>query len=138
MEETERYVTKRDGSRQPINPEKIRHRLGRLTEGLSERYINLDVIVKKVSEGIYNGVKTMDLDNLAAETCAYMNIVHPDYSKLAARVVVSNLHKMTKENFVEVVADLYNMKDTNGRPAPLISEDVYNFIQANPFQGNTL
>ncbi|OMJ79867.1 hypothetical protein SteCoe_20010 [Stentor coeruleus] len=131
MEETERYVTKRDGSRQPINPEKIRHRLARLTEGLSERYINLDVIIKKVSEGIYNGVKTMDLDNLAAETCAYMNIVHPDYSKLAARIVVSNLHKMTKENLVDVVSDLYNMKDSNGRPAPLISEEVYIFIEAN-------
>ncbi|OMJ90074.1 hypothetical protein SteCoe_7656 [Stentor coeruleus] len=131
MEIIERYVTKRDGSRQPINPIKIRHRLGRLLDGLSEQYINLDIIVKKVSEGIYNGVKTTDLDNLAAETCAYMNIVHPDYSKLAARVVISNLHKMTKENFFEVVSDLYNMKDLLGRPAPLISEDVFEFIRDN-------
>ena len=131
MEETERFVTKRDGSRQPINTEKIRHRLARLTEGLSETYINLDIIVSKVSEGIFCGVKTMELDNLAAETCAYMNIVHPDYSKLAARIVVSNLHKMTKENFFEVISDLYKMTDSIGRPAPLISDEVYEFIKEN-------
>ena len=131
MDETERCVTKRDGSRQPINTEKIRHRLSRLISGLSTTYINLDIIVNKVSEGIFSGVKTMDLDNLAAETCAYMNIVHPDYSKLAARIVVSNLHKMTKESFFEVVSDLYSMTDSIGRPAPLISEEVFTFIQEN-------
>lgn len=131
MEEIERCVTKRDGSRQQINPEKIRHRLSRLISGLSETYINLDIIVKKVSEGIFSGVKTTDLDNLAAETCAYMNIVHPDYSKLAARIVVSNLHKMTKESFFEVVSDLYRMTDEIGRPAPLISEEVFRFISEN-------
>jgi ribonucleoside-diphosphate reductase alpha subunit len=131
MEQLGRFVTKRDGSRQEINPDKIRRRLERLVDGLSETYINLDIIVKKVSEGIYCGVKTMDLDNLAAETCAYMNIVHPDYSKLAARIVVSNLHKMTKESFIEVVTDLHSMVDNMGRPASLISEEVYEFIRDN-------
>jgi len=66
-------------------------------------------------------VPTSQLDNLAAETCAYMNIVHPDYSKLAARIAISNLHKETKSNFFEVVSDLYNLKDSLGDPAPLIS-----------------
>jgi hypothetical protein len=83
-------------------------------------FINLDLVVSKVSQGIYNGVPTSTLDNLAAETCAYMNIVHPDYSRLAARVAVSNLHKMTKTSFRDVVTDLYNYTDKVGRPAPLI------------------
>ena len=131
MEDLERYVTKRDGSRQTINPEKIRHRLSRLTQGLAENYINLDIIVRKVSEGLFSSVKTTDLDNLAAETCAYMNIVHPDYSKLAARIVVSNLHKMTKPSFLQVITDLYTMTDELKRPAPLISEEVYSFILQN-------
>ena len=126
--DTERYVVKRDGSRQTICTEKIRIRLENLMEGLNTEYINLNIVVDKVSQGIYNGVKTCDLDNLAAETCAYMNIVHPDYSKLAARVVVSNLHKMTKSSFYEVISDLYNLKDTRGRPAPLVSEEVYQCI----------
>ena len=131
MEEIERHVIKRDGSRQPINSEKIRHRLARLLSGLSSQYINLDIIISKVSEGLFSGVKTSDLDNLAAETCAYMNIVHPDYSKLAARIVVSNLHKMTKENFFAVMTDLHQLQDSTGRPAPLISDEVYTFISEN-------
>ena len=94
-------------------------------------FINLDLVVEKVSQGIYQGVPTSELDNLAAETCAYLNIIHPDYSKLAARVGVSNLHKMTKSSFLEVVTDLYNYKDKVGRPAPLIAPDVYEIICEN-------
>jgi ribonucleoside-diphosphate reductase subunit M1 len=66
-------------------------------------------------------VTTVDLDELAAQTCAYMTIIHPDYSVLAARIAVSNLHKQTKENFAEIIADLRNYIDENGREAPLIS-----------------
>ena len=131
MEGTERYVIKRDGTKQSICTQKIRIRLERLMEGLNTEYINLDVVVKKVSEGIYSGVETSALDNLAAETCAYMNILHPDYSRLAARIVCSNLHKMTKTSFAEVVSDLRNMKDSLGRDAPLISEEVYEFVTEN-------
>lgn len=131
MAEINRFVIKRDGSRQEICTQKIKTRLERLMEGLNQEFMNLDVVVQKVSEGIYNGVSTAQLDNLAAETCAYMNIVHPDYSLLAARVVVSNLHKMTNTNFFEVVHNLYTMTDTLGRPAPLIATDVYDFIKDN-------
>lgn len=128
MEGTPRYVIKRDGSRQIIDIEKIRVRLDNLMEGLDREYIKLDVIVNKVSEGIYNEVHTTQLDNLAAETCAYMNIAHPDYSKLAARVAITNLHKMTKNSIFEVIHDLYTLTDTLDRPAPLISDVVYNFV----------
>ena len=90
---------------------KIRDRLINKSDGLNLNYINFDVIVSKVYSGIYSGkitfpllnffftyiyfigVSTAELDNLAAETCAYMNIIHPDYSKLAARIAISNLHK---------------------------------------------
>lgn len=68
---------------------------------------------------------TSDLDNLVAETCAYMTIVHPDYSKLAARIVVSNLQKMTSASMLEVANRLHNIKDKVGRPASMISEEVY-------------
>lgn len=67
-------------------------------------------------------VTTADLDNLAAETCAYMTIIHPDYSKLAARILVSNLHKMTTSSFMEVSSRLKDFKDKVGRPAPMLSE----------------
>lgn len=76
-------------------------------------------------------VTTVDLDNLAAETCAYMNIIHPDYSKLAARILVSNLHKMTTSDFLEVSQRLKNYKDKQGRPAPMLSDEVYAVIEKN-------
>lgn len=77
-------------------------------------------------------MKTEDLDNLAAETCAYMTIVHPDYSKLASRIAISNLHKKTSESFLEVSTRLYtNIKDKVGRPAPMLADDVYAVIRDN-------
>ena len=76
------------------------------------------------------GVKTDDLDSLAAETCAYMTIVHPDYSKLASRIAISNLHKRTSESFLEVAIRLYTkIKDKVGRPAPMLADDVYAVIE---------
>lgn len=90
-------------------------------------YIKIDVLVAKLVSGIYQGmlsyfthidVKTSDIDNLAAETCAYMTIVHPDYSKLAARIVISNLHKHTDASMLVVATRLYTkIKDKRGRPA---------------------
>jgi ribonucleotide reductase alpha subunit len=71
------------------------------------------------------------LDNLAAETCAYMNIIHPDYSKLAARILVSNLHKQTTSDFLEVSKRLKDFKDKVGRPAPMLADDVYAVIEKN-------
>ena len=71
------------------------------------------------------------MDNLVAETCAYMTIVHPDYSKLAARIVVSNLQKMTSASMLEVANRLYNITDKVGRPASMISDEVYKIICEN-------
>jgi len=80
---------------------------------------------------LFLDVTTVDLDNLGAETCAYMTIIHPDYSKLAARILVSNLHKMTTDNFLEVSQRLKDFKDKVGRPAPMLSDEVYAVIEKN-------
>lgn len=77
------------------------------------------------------GVTTAELDNLTAETCAYMNMVHPDYSKLAARIAISNLHKKTTSDFLEVATRLRNFKDKIGRDAPMLADDVYDIIVRN-------
>ena len=125
------FVLKRDGRREKVEPEMIKERLNKLMEGLNIQYINLDIVVSKVMQGIYDGVTTEILDNLAAETCAYMNIVHPDYSKLAARIAVSNLHKKTKDDFLEVCSMLRNYRDNTGREAPLVNERLLQVVQAN-------
>lgn len=114
-----------------MNLDKIRARFSNKTHGLNMDYINLDIIVQKVASGIYQDVTTVDLDNLAAEVCAYMAIVHPDYSKLAARILVSNLHKQTSPDFLEVSKRLRDFKDKVGRPAPMLADEVYDVIEQN-------
>lgn len=77
---------------------------------------------------MYSGIKTSELDELAAQTCAYMAGTHPDFSKLAARIVTSNLHKNTFQRIEDVAICLYSHKDKIGQSASLISDDVFNFI----------
>jgi ribonucleoside-diphosphate reductase alpha subunit len=125
------YVLKRNGERQKVDPASIKERLKTLMSGLNDIYVNLDIVVAKVVQGIYDGVTTEILDNLSAETCAYMNIVHPDYSKLAARIVISNLHKKTNPNFLEVVTILRNYRDNNDREAPLVNARLLEVVSAN-------
>ncbi len=82
--------------------------------------------------GLYPGVTTVELDNLAAEIAATMTTKHPDYAILAARIVVANLHKETKKVFSEVMKDLFEMKsEKTGKPTPMISEFHYKIIQKN-------
>jgi ribonucleoside-diphosphate reductase alpha chain len=131
MENKTLYVLKRNGQRDPVDAGRIKERLSTLMDGLNESYVNLDLVVAKVVQGIYDGVTTEVLDNLSAETCAYMNIVHPDYSKLAARIVISNLHKKTKTDFLEVSEKLREFKDKQGREAPLINERLLEVVRKN-------
>merc|ERR1711899_154400 len=84
----------------------------------------------KVIQGLYAGVTTVELDNLAAEIAATMTTKHPDYAILAARIVISNLHKETKKMFSEVITDLYKMR-SHDRPTPMISEQHYKIIMEN-------
>ena len=126
------YVIKRNGKKETVMFDKITARINKLSYGLDINYVKPLEIAKKVVQGIYDGVTTTQLDNLAAETAASMTIVHPDYAILAARIAVSNLHKNTKKNFSEVIEDLYNYIDPKtDEKAPLIADDVYEIIQKN-------
>ena len=129
------YVVKRNGKKEPVHFDKITTRIEKLSYGLNLDYVNPVEIAKVVIQGLYDGIPTTELDNLAAETAASMTAKHPDYAILAARIAVSNLHKNTKKSFSETVADLYNYIDpkTNTK-APLIADDVYEIVQKNADQ----
>ena len=124
-------VTIRNGKRQKLRLEAIYERIDKLAFGLDRNYVNINLIVQKVIQGMYDGVTTTVLDNLAAETCAYMNLIHPQYSQLAARIVVDNLHKMTPNSFYETITDLHFYEDGSGRNASLIASDVYEVVKKN-------
>ncbi len=124
-------VLKRDGRKEAVKFDKITARIEKLCYGLSE-YVDPVAVAKRVVDGVYDGVTTSELDNLAAETAASMTIKHPDYANLAARIAVSNLHKSTKKSFSETVTDLYEyVNPETGKKAPLIADDVYEIIQSN-------
>jgi len=124
------FVKKRDGREEEVHFDKITSRIQKLCYGLDDNFIEATAITMKVIQGLYAGVTTVELDNLAAEIAATMTTKHPDYAILAARIVISNLHKETKKVFSEVITDLYNMR-SHDRPTPMISEEHYKIIMAN-------
>ncbi|MBC30498.1 MAG: ribonucleoside-diphosphate reductase subunit alpha [Muricauda sp.] len=125
------YVVKRDGRKEPVMFDKITARVRKLCYGLSELVDPIKVSMR-VIEGLYDGVTTSELDNLAAEIAATMTTTHPDYAKLAARISVSNLHKNTKKSFSETMKDLYEyVNPRTGKKAPLLSKEVYKVISEN-------
>ncbi|RKS55567.1 ribonucleoside-diphosphate reductase alpha chain [Gillisia mitskevichiae] len=125
------YVLKRDGHKEPVMFDKITARIKKLCYGLNELVDPLKVAMR-VIEGLYDGVTTSELDNLAAEVSATMTTSHPDYAKLAARISVSNLHKNTKKTFSEVMTDLHEyVNPRTGKKAPLLADEVQKVIQEN-------
>ncbi len=125
------YVIKRNGHKEPMMFDKITARVRKLCYGLNE-LVDPVKVAMRVIEGLYDGVTTSELDNLAAEIAATMTTSHPDYAKLAARISVSNLHKNTKKSFSEVMEDLYTyINPRTGKKAPLLSDEVYNVIKEN-------
>ncbi len=131
------YVVKRDGRKEPVMFDKITSRVKKMCYGLNERVDPVKVAMR-VIEGLYDGVTTSELDNLAAEIAATMTISHPDYAKLAARISVSNLHKNTKKTFSEVMTDLYEyVNPRTGKKAPMISDEVYEVMQKNADELNS-
>ena len=125
------HVIKRDGKRELVQFDKITARIKKMCYSLHE---NVDPvrIAMRVIEGVYDGVTTTELDNLAAEVAATNAVSHPDYAHLASRIAVSNLHKSTKKSFADTMNDLYNYVDPKtGDSASLLAEDVHEIIQAN-------
>jgi ribonucleoside-diphosphate reductase alpha chain len=125
------YVVKRNGKKESIKFDKVTARIEKLSYSLSALVNPIDV-AKKVIEGIYDGVATTELDNLAAETAASLSTKHPDYALLASRIAISNLHKNTVKSFSETMRKLYTYVDSaSGKKTPLIADDVWEVIEAN-------
>ena len=125
-------VVNRKGEREDVRFDAIHEKLRSLTHGLDPVWVNPGHVTKLTIEGSYDGVTTRELDQLAAETAASLASQHPDYSRLAARICVDDLHRSTKETFTDVIADLREYIDPESKKhAPLISEEVYSIIMEN-------
>jgi ribonucleoside-diphosphate reductase alpha chain len=125
------HVVKRDGHREEVKFDKITARIQKLCYGLSS-LVDPVAVAMRVIEGLYDGVTTSELDNLAAEVAASMTVRHPDYAQLAARVAVSNLHKNTTKSFSETMRALYTyVNPKTGKAAPMVADDVMEIIEQN-------
>ena len=127
-------VIKRNGEMEDVSFDKVLNRLKNLSSGLT---IDVSEIAQKVCSRIYDGVKTFELDELAAHLCSSMSIEHPDYSLLASRIIISNHHKNTSPSFSETIQVLYNNVDNHNNPIPLVSEELYNIVNKNKEKLNT-
>ncbi|MCA0447979.1 MAG: ribonucleoside-diphosphate reductase subunit alpha [Bacteroidetes bacterium] len=132
------FVVKRDGRKEEVHFDKITARVKKLCYGLDSNYVDPIKISMKVIEGLFDGVTTAQLDNLAAETCASMTTRHPDYAILAARIAVSNLHKNTSKLFTDTIEKLYRYTDERtGDNASIIAEDVYQIVKQHADELNS-
>jgi ribonucleotide reductase alpha subunit len=125
-------VIKRDNTYEDISFDKVLRRIRKLCdEGVLLTGVRPDEIAQKVCARIYDGVKTSELDELAAQMCATLVTTHPDYGILASRIVVSNHHKNTSPSFSETISALYGATDVHGQPNPLISEELHDIVKAH-------
>lgn len=131
----EMFVKKRDGRHEPVQFDKITARIKKLAYGLNQEFCEPVLVAQKVTSGVYKGVTTSELDELASETAASMTSRHPDYSILAARIAVSNLHKNTLKSMSETARLLYHYtNEKTGEWSPLLSDEVYAIITENAKQ----
>ncbi len=122
------FVTTRSGKKEPVKFDKITLRISKLTYGLNAGFIDAMEVAKRTIQGLFDGITTEELDNLSAEVAAYMTSTHPDYSKLAGRIAVANLHRKTSDSFTDTIDKLYNfVNKTTGEKSPAISKSLYDF-----------
>jgi ribonucleoside-diphosphate reductase alpha chain len=126
------YVYTRSGDKEPVKFDKITERIRALCFDLKEEFVDPVLIAQKVIEGIYEGISTTELDQLAAETAAYLSTKHPDYSILAGRIAVSNLHKETKGCFSENIKHMYHfINPKTGEHSPLVCKELHDVVMEN-------
>ena len=126
------YVMTRSGEKEPIKFDKITARIEALCFGLDRNFVDPVKVSQKVIEGIYDNITTRELDQLAAETAAYLSTQHPDYNALAGRIAVSNLHKETRGCFSENIKAMYHFENSiTGEHSPLVSKELYETVMEN-------
>ncbi|GAF83672.1 unnamed protein product, partial [marine sediment metagenome] len=126
------HVIKRNGEKEVFSFDKILKRVTVLGNDKETGKINLKInytsLVQKIIDRLYDGISTKEIDELTAQQCASLITTHPDYGRLASRILVSNHHKNTDASFLKVVSDLYNFKDIHNKQSPLVSKEMYEIV----------
>ena len=127
----EMHVIKRNGKKEIISFDKILKRIKSLGKHFNLQHIIFAQLAMKVIDQLYDNIQTTKIDELTAEQCASMSSLHPDYTKLASAIVVSNLHKNTSDCYYETIKKLYEYRDINNNSFRLIDEGIMNIVETN-------
>jgi ribonucleotide reductase alpha subunit len=125
------YVLKRNGKREAISFDKILKRIKSLGKHFNLQHIIFAQLAIKVIDQLYDNIQTTKIDELTAEQCASMSSIHPDYTKLASAIIVSNLHKNTSNCYYETTKKLYDYRDSNNNSFRLIKTSIMEIIEAH-------
>jgi ribonucleotide reductase alpha subunit len=125
------YVLKRNGKREAISFDKILKRIKSLGKHFNLQHIIFAQLAIKVIDQLYDNIQTTKIDELTAEQCASMSSIHPDYTKLASAIVISNLHKNTSNCYYETTKKLYDYRDSNNNSFRLIKTSIMEIIEEN-------
>jgi hypothetical protein len=130
-------VIKRDGSSEDVSFDKVLQRIqicaGMKTGSPSSpdqiQFTPLDVnptlIAQRTLLRIYDGVRTSELDELAAQLSMSLVTTHPDYGILAGRIIVSNHQRSTSPSFVETMRLLKTqVNPKTGTPMAYLSDEL--------------
>lgn len=130
--QTSMYVIKRDGRHEPVSFDKITKRIQSLTFDLDTNFIDPTLIAQQVCASVISGIKTSELDVISANVASSYISKHPDYSLLAARILISNLHKSTPDKFSECVNRMYHyVNPKTGEHNPKITDELYKLVKEN-------
>ena len=122
-------VVKRNGKHEDVSFDKVLNRIQLAAQGLE---VNPTLIAQRTLLRIYDGVKTSELDELAAQLSISLMTTNLDYGTLAARIAVSNHHRNTSDKFTEVVHELANQTmDKTGEPLSNVSQELVEICKAH-------
>ena len=125
------YVIKRNGKREPISFDKILKRIKSLGKECELKNIIYAQLTMKVIDQLQDDIETKRIDELTAEQCAALASKHPEYTKLASAITISNLHKNTSSSFYETIKKIYEFKDVNNESYCLIHDDIMKIVETN-------
>ena len=132
MDSQEMRVQKRDGNFEDVSFDKILRRVKNLgSEATPPIQLNYSELIMKVIDQLHNDIPTSMIDELTAEQCASLCTRHPNYGKLASRIILSNNHKNTSDQFLHVVEQLYEFKDVHENNVPIVSKSMWETVRAN-------
>lgn len=129
---TTMHVTKRNGSKEPVDLSKIVRAIERCCVGLSD--VDSMRVATKTISGLFDGAATSELDKLSIQTAAGLTSVEPNYAKLAARLLSRYIDKEVQNQEIQSFSQSISV----GFGLGLANERLSKFVAKNARKLNSM